>query len=1138
MKTLQGLLAACVAAVALGAAAAPKTVLTFPVSDGGIYHVRVVTSGAGGVLRLGYLNAEGNDIEPVERALGYPVSARTAEVERDGETVLEARAGGKTGTRAAMGVVTLSDGGSVQVKSARWFAGECADGKVERSSGIDASMTGDGDFARNLLANPSFEEVSGDGPLRWRYLGPGEGRLVRESYAGSHAIKLTAAEEGGRWQSDPFDIEPGGRLEMLFAIRYSRHARPLAHINPVNIEFLDIAGRVVSHAFRWSLDHRYYTSDRLADWGVMSVNPYVVPEGAVQARVFVEHRDQEPVGGGKTVKVGWGDIFVDNIAVWQTREETRVPFAVRGLRGASALLAGRKPPRLPVGRVREGSVWSVQPVTRDFSFFFADAAKPPSVKLVVGNFFGYSRKLTLKGRLAAPDGKDLGPVAMQTELAPYELKVCTLPVKAPDAFGLYRVRYEFLEGGACAGRGSASFAWLARRPAVSEDERRSVDYPFDLHPTDCLWFPVHGRADDREAELRLAALLGAGGVRQQFWGQDISPDPQKSAAQASADVAAWRAQTRPLLKRYGLRSWVSYMEQHHAYFPRREADSAGWKAYWREFGRVVSNDVEFVLFGNEGIGGYAAGYGPDDDLSRQTAFRGTIRQWVDAYCWMRAAVHETNPALDVGFAMAGDESGVFTRQFYGLFPDIPREVWAINGYVRPPEMMVNCRRAMGEAAASSAYSVLPELGYVAHAADWESSLLGTAERIALSYLDVKAVSPQTRRCAWFIARAPHGDGHGVMSITYQPRPAAAAYAVMTDTLGAGRVVQTQTLPDGGRFHVWERLDGRRVGLGISPRGLPVAVAAKGPLYRMDAFGNRRPLPLDGTNAVVRLSPKPFYVLGDGLAVSERFTAGCETSAGETPDRATVHVRVRNLTQEKLALDVRVDWRAALSVDTPQTSVSLDPGEERRLAFKVRFVGLDGARPYRFSVTVRDAAGFEQTAGVELRFADRPAVNLLRNGDFGEVDEKGGLVGWRSSVKYAPGRPEPEVRFSRKDGAGPSGGSCASIAIAPPSTADAVLRLSQRIALKPSTRYYWSVREKSLKGLYSWPHAAAFVRDAQGRVVATPPFDDVKADGEWKSFEGGCVSPDKPSELEFVLLITNASRGEALYADARLIEVEE
>ncbi len=1122
------------------------TVLEFPVENGEMYHVRLEAEGtrngasAGNVVRLGFQDANGKDIEATEKALGYPVSARSVTLERAGEVVLEARAGGKTGTRAAKAVVTLPDDSTFKVKSAKWFVGEYAVGKDEVSSGIDTSMKGEGNFAPNLLANPSFEEVQGNLPLHWQYSGPGKGRLVRESYAGNYAVKLTAEESGGRWQSDPFKVEPEGFLEVLFAIRYSQHARPLAHINPVNIEFLDAAGRVVQHAFRWALDHRYYTADRFANWGIMTVNPYVVPKGAVQARVFIEHRDLEPIGGGLTMKVGWGDIFVDNIVVWQSYKETPVAFPISSLRGASMLLADKKPPQLPVGKKREGSVWSVQPIVKDFNFFFANETKAPTIELAVGNFMGYERKLTLKGELKSSSGEVLGPVTVETTLAPYELKMCSVPVKAPNAYGLYQLSYEFFEGDARAGHGSITFVWLARRPVISTEERRSVDYPFDIHPTDRLGFPAREGADaEGEAEVRLAALLGAGGIRQQFWGENISADPEKSVENARKDVANWREKTLPYLKKYGIRSWISYMEQHTYYIPRKANESAGWKAYWREFGNVISNDIEFILFGNEGIGGYASGYGLDDDLTQQTCFRGTIRQWANAYRWMRDALHETNPTLDVGFAMAGDVSGKFTRQFYGEFPAIPREVYGINGYVRPPEMLVNCQQAMGAKAASSAYSVLPELGYVANIQDWDARLEGTAEGVAISYLDVKAVSPRTRRCAWFIMRTGDNDGHGVMSITWQPRPAAAAYAVMTDTLGAGRVVRSETLSDGGRFHIWERLDGRRIGLGISPKGMSIALTAKGALQKMDIYGNKTPLSAAGTNIIVKLSNKPFYVLGEGLDVFERFTVDSPSPIDSGADRATVQIRIKNRTQETLSLEADVNWLAALSVDKSREGVVLSPGEEKTLAYNVRFVGVDGSRPYRFLVSVREpSSGLSKDFAADLRFASRKANNLLKNGDFNKVDVKGALVGWTPSVTYSPGRPTPEVFITRKENGSPSGGSCASIALGLPHTADAVIRLSQRVTLKPATRYYWSTREKSLKGLYSWPHVAAYVRNAQGRVISSPPFDAVNSGGEWINFEGGFVSPNEPCELEYVLLITNASRGEALYADAMLIEVKE
>ena len=1118
-------------------------VLEFPVENGADYHVRLETTGAGQTARLGFRDAQGRDVEPTERALGYQPSARTAKIARDGETVLEARAGGRHGILAAKGVLSLEGEGTVQVRSAKWFKGTVGGGG-ETSSGIDAEATGAADFAPNLLANASFEEVENGVPKGWRYIGPGAAALSRESYAGDYAVKLTPAHEGGRWQSAPFAVAPGGRLEVLFAIRYSAHAMPFARGNPVNVEFLDANGRVVPHPFRWQLDMRYYTSDRIKDWAMMSVPPYFVPQGATQARVYVEHRDQEPRGHGLHT-IGWGDVYVDNISVWQRHDEVAVPFEVAELRGAEQLFGARKPPRQPVGARRNGSVWAIQPVTENLSFYFADEGKAPRIDLTFGNFLACDRAVTLKGELRGPDGRVVRAVETALALTPYEMKTCGIPVGEVGAFGPYALVFELFEKGAKVGFGNASFLWLSHRSSVPLAERRSPDYLFDMHPYDTFNFNFRNTAETRprqEVEARMLGLLGVGGIRQQFRWFDIDNDPARCAAQAREIVAGWRREQKPLLDKYGIRSWVSFMEQENDRLPRDEASAAGWKAFWQAFAGAVSNDVEFILFGNEGLGGYAQGYGLDDMLVKQTAFHGTIRQWVDDYRWMRASVKAANPAMPVGFAFAADVDGApFTREFYGRFPDIARDVWAMNGYVRPSEMIRDCRKAMGEARAKGPFVVLPEFGVPSPPGkDITERSRFTAEHMALELLDTRANAPEVRRIAWFILMSGDDDPMGVFSLTAQPRPAAAAFSVMTDTLGAGRVAKTVPLPDGGRFHVWQRADGRRVGLGVSPQRMRVvAHVSNGALEAMDAFGNRRPLDVrpDGT-VVLELGPTPAYFVGGAaLDVPERFAVACSGDGRVHGGEATVEVRLENRTSAPLTLRLSAEPHPALAVAESAREVTLAAGAAQTVPFRVAFVASDGNRAVPFAVVAHDGLGFGVRAETALRFRSREARNLLANGDFLEADAEGRPVGWQGIVQYKEGRPRPAVTQLRRADTGYGDSSCVAFKIPEPQTEGLVVKLVQKVAVKPGVRYYWSLRRRSLKGTYCWSHAAVEVLDAAGRVIVRPSFAEASKEDGWALDEGGATMPAGAAALVFMPLVTNGSRGEVLYDRCEVLEVE-
>ncbi len=1117
--------------------AEPKTLLTFPVQNGSIYHVKVGVTGKGGTLRLGFLDADGTDVSATERALGYAVSARTAAIEGDGEVVIEARACGKTGVTAAKAVLTLSEGATAKVVSAKWFAGEAKKvAGVTGPSGIDETMHGEGNFAKNLLANPSFEEVVDGMPTHWRFSGKGEAKLISDSYAGNWAIKMSPSDNQARWVSDDFPVAPGGRIEMQFAIRYSRNAEPGEHVCPVVLEFRDAKGRVLPYPRRSAFAFAYYESPRMANWGMMSVSPHIVPEGAVKARVAIRHQNREGIH-----VISWDDISVDNIAVWQTDEKVEVPFAIQGLMGAGQLLAKVKPPQMPVGKHRASSVWTVQPVTEDFGFYFAKEGKP-SLEIALGNFIGYDRSLILRGKLKGTEGEELGDVEMPITLKPFELKRCAIPLAKVSKYGVYSLEYELYEdNGQHVGGGNASFAWIDHRTNVSVAERQSLDYPFHVHPTGLNFLPYpHWSDEEIEANVRQAALIGAGGFRLQMRQPNMSNDPKESAAQARADIANWRTRLLPLLKKYGMSGWPTFMEQNpRRYFPKSEEDSAAWKAYWREFAAGVSNDVECLIFGNEGIGCSAIGFGPDDDLTKHTEFHGTIRQWVNAYRWFREAAKEGNPKLDVGFSMASDLDGRFTRWLYDFAPDLQREVWGINGYVRPWEQSASVLAAMGPERAK-AYCVMPELGAEDYSGPPRERRRHTAQDQTLNYLRIKAVHPQMRRMAWFIMRATDNGRFGMFSQpSYMPHPAAASYAVMTDTLGAGRVVREINLPDGGSFHIWERINGKRIGFGFSPKGMSVIATAKGNIHRMDVYGNPEGDMPAGEEVALKLKARPSYFLAEGLDVPDRFSIASKTQA-IAADRAAIRVSVANKTKHPLALTITAEWAAAIAIDKPTQELTLAAGETREVPFVARFVGTDGARVYAQHFVVRDADGFAQGLVAELHFANRVATNLLINGNFSKDDGKGGVANWKPDIRYSPGRTISPMVVSCKPGAGPKGGPCVSIRLGPPPTRMAEIRLSQRVSLTPNTRYYWSMKTRSEAGSAWWAHTEATLRNAKGQVIARPDFLAVETgevDG-WQPFEGGFVSPNEPTVIELGVLMTGCKRGEALYADANLIEVPE
>ena len=143
----------------------------FSVEPQGVYELRLATGQApdGATARLVFLDARGEDVAQVEASLGFARSGGVAALPPDGgETVIVSAAG--NGTVKAVRARVAIDGADAAIVRSCSIApfSSCED--PSHVSGFDFSATGEGAFADNLIANPSFEEDGG-----WRWLGGAKG---------------------------------------------------------------------------------------------------------------------------------------------------------------------------------------------------------------------------------------------------------------------------------------------------------------------------------------------------------------------------------------------------------------------------------------------------------------------------------------------------------------------------------------------------------------------------------------------------------------------------------------------------------------------------------------------------------------------------------------------------------------------------------------------------------------------------------------------------------------------------------------------------------------------------------------------------------------------------------------------------
>ena len=833
-----------VAVAAFGAAPLPGEVIkTVAVEPQVAYELTVESREVeeGALVRLVFLDESGLDVAPREASLGFETSGGVVNLPPEGGSVsLASRAG--NGTLGAVRARIELEGAPRSALRVCELRRAAADEDPAHTAGIDGTATGTGAFATNLLGNASFEEADG-----WRYVGPGEATFSSDSYAGARAARLTVENDGGRWESDPFPVDATRKVRYTYALKYARVSRPHGHPDPVRLEFLKRRkdgsfARVPSSLKEF---RRYVYWWLRGEWAVIRPQPVDVPKGATHACVVVEHRDKTPIWSGTAI-ANWGTILADNVAVWQGE----------GL-----------PPRLPIGRTRENSVDVVQDGGENGATSYAEAKERPVLRLKLENLLAYDRELHLTGTVRDLAGETVDSFDLAFALAPFEACVRSFDLPVPSRYGCYPISFEVKDAGGVAGHNEGAFAYLRHPSGATAADKASGFYPFDLHTG---YTGIHKR-DPKEVtfEARMMERMGVRGVRVQTGlnllaggGRSIRERTAEDlVASAAAAVAAWRAEVVPILRRHGIRSWCSLMEQGKTNLGgqvKTAEDFAKYEAMIAAFARAVGDDAEFVLFGNEGVGGYTAHLGDDEDLFPLSAFRGTTRDWMKVARSTVATIRRVRPDLPVGLAHASDWDGLISKRFLTMAEGgFDVDCWGVNSYVAPERFARAVGRNLGEERLRKFFYVIPELGENVSTPQKAANSCG---KMLEHYLMTTADAPWVKHIAWFLLQDPLTFGMFDLN-SHAPRATSVAYAVMTDTLRAGRPDKRVKL-SGGEFIRWRRLDGTSVaGAWSSAKAKVVfAVPAGATLVRTDLFGNEETIPAKDGRAEVTLGRAAYYAL--------------------------------------------------------------------------------------------------------------------------------------------------------------------------------------------------------------------------------------------------------------------------------------
>jgi hypothetical protein len=208
--------------------------------------------------------------------------------------------------------------------------------------------------------------------------------------------------------------------------------------------------------------------------------------------------------------------------------------------------------------------------------------------------------------------------------------------------------------------------------------------------------------------------------------------------------------------------------------------------------------------------------------------------------------------------------------------------------------------------------------------------------------------------AWFIfnganigtSTLSHGlfDGAG-------PRPIAAAYATMTDTLGAG--VVEDTLPvENSTFLLWRRSNGKLIGVAFANEEKRILVETDVPeLQCRDIFGNIRILKARNGMVELKMDKIPCYLEGAGKIALSRRVEIALTDVSTSEKQCGLLLQCRNNSAESVTIDVKLTSHPLMQLSCNAMKLTIPANTLKKVDIPARFL----RRDYRRVFTVKAEA---------------------------------------------------------------------------------------------------------------------------------------------------------------------------------------
>lgn len=945
-----------------------RAVAEFPVASKQFYNIelQVETPAPAYKLLVDFYDEAGENISKRETELGFSLSRLSALVPENSVSYeVSGIAGRHSFCKPVKAEIRISPEAALKLRAIKVTQGESSKAWTSASRGELLEQELNEKCAVNLVVNASFEEMNGKIPVGWHYEGPGSPDVSDQAYAGKRALSLTKENDNGQWISQMFTLQKDVPVHVLYWVKFSQHATISGHAPVVEVKFFRKDGEKyypVNYPHRRWFSGVVEHSNFFGQYFCVVEDPLIPPAEATHACAVMKYQDIIEEWNGPS-RANWGELLVDNVAVWQAPKRMLPPSLSKSrymmLLGENELL----PPQLPVDSQRSNSGLLFPMLTRDANFFYESDKRPIVLQVVAGNLLSVSRKFSIKAQIRNSSGKEIKSFSQEAEFSPWGYKSVELKMPQLDKFGPYYVDVSMFDGRLKIAECTVRMGWLPYRNRVSDEERLSDDYPFDFHPTQISMERGSYDLTAVEHQLYILRQMGVRGIRLQsrFFNLTLD-DAQQAAAGAERKVQYWRENILPLMQKHKISGWVSLMEQGNNNLPRvpqTPDEFKAWNAYIYAQTQAMGNDIDLVIFGNEGLGGYTASAEDDACLAQRSAFAGTTRDWFRLYHEARKSSKAANPSLPFGPGHASDFQGVIAKRFINSKESGNElDVFAVNAYGESGEMVEKIGKILDR---PNLFGVIPEVGV---ALPYKNSISFEHEnyraaKLVLTYISILQRAPWIKRIAWFCFMCAGTEGHGVFDKYWCPRPAALAYTVMTDTLGAGRVVFFEKVAGNGRFYLWKRNNGTWVGICWNANKQTLSFKGKSPVEVSDVFGNRTTITPERGVLNIPIPENLCYIISsEPLSLSKNLEFRAFNASQTSAPRLDLEIKNNSETAE--TLNIEVLSHPLVRISPRKTTLKIAPISRETISFNVKLVRSNNRvrTPVEFKITTDSGVTFQ------------------------------------------------------------------------------------------------------------------------------------------------------------------------------------